>query len=143
MEKLTKTNPNLSLDERPDDQVRLLINTMRTIQAIGKLREPVGVQYLTPLLEHNETRIKGVTAIALGKIGSTEAVDALLKTYPKHPSYLKEDTKQSKDLRVLWIQALGRTRDQQATDFLTEIKDDPNTQIRQAAIKALKRTKET
>jgi HEAT repeat protein len=143
LERLTRVNFNLPLDERPDSEVQLLIDTMRTLQAIGKLREPVAVQCLTPLLEHNEIRIKGVTVVALGNIGSTEAVDALCKTYPKYPLFVKEDTKQSKDLRILWIQTLGRIHDQRAINLLTKIKADPNTQIGQAATKALKRTTET
>ncbi len=134
LEELEKPSPS-------PDSVDALVEAMRTVQEIGKLREPVGTQYLTPLLEYRNLRIRGVAVKALGKTGGREAVDALIKTYPKEPLYLQEDTKRSTDLRVLWIMALGRISDPRATSLLSETQNDPDAQIKQASIKALNKTR--
>jgi hypothetical protein len=119
-----------------------LIEVMRTVQDIGNLREPVGIRYLIPLLKHKEARIRGVTVIALSKMGGGKAVDALMETLPKEPLYTEEDIEHRRNLRRLWIRAFGIMHDPRAIDMLNSVQNDPDEVIRYEVEKALRRIRE-
>jgi hypothetical protein len=64
-------------DEKEDNLAPL-------IYAIGSIREPSSAPALFPFMEHNNPRVRSVTATALGNIGSENSINILRKALNDH-----------------------------------------------------------
>lgn len=86
------------------------------------------VNTLSELLSSNEDNVVSYAVRALGKIGTGNIINDLLRTIREHENI---------DLRVNAIKAIGNIKDIKAVPFLAELASGDNDTIREAAIAEL------
>jgi hypothetical protein len=59
------------------------------IQALGKIRNPMAVPILLPLLKDTSVEVRWATAIALGEIGDLKARELLVDALTDHDKYVR------------------------------------------------------
>jgi hypothetical protein len=84
----------------------------------------------------SDDQMQKAIVMALGRVGSAEAVQALARTARAATGFFGR--RRSIDVRVAAIQALGETGAPEAVSALRELTHDPEKQVRGAAIWAVK-----
>ncbi|MDX6633906.1 MAG: hypothetical protein QOF06_109 [Solirubrobacterales bacterium] len=129
----------------------------RLVKALGVREDSRAVETLSGLLRSDQSaEVRGVAALALGRIGDSSAVPALkgalsdpenrwwairslglvrdLSSVPWFIGYLRSTSAQTREAAA---DSLGNIGDRAATPALVEALDDPKASVRQAAAAAL------
>jgi cyclophilin family peptidyl-prolyl cis-trans isomerase/HEAT repeat protein len=72
----------------------------RAIEALGKIQDPSGLAYLTPLLDHEAPAIRAAAVFAIGQIGDTASAQTLLSRLSKESTL---------EASSALLEALGKT----------------------------------
>jgi len=110
--------------DAPNPMVRL-----RAVEVIGRIQDPSDVSRLLPLLKDRNTRVVDETFLALGQLGSEEAVPALVQVCASG----------SIDHKILASEALGKIGGEKAVETLSGLLHDFQSSVRGAAAMALAR----
>lgn len=101
----------------------------QAIRSMGESKMSLGTSELHEALYDPTPRVRREAAIALGRLRSLPAAQALLDHARAHPDLIEEET----------VEALGECGQPVAIPFLTESLQNPSSIIRRAAAKALGR----
>lgn len=104
---------------------------LRTVREIARQPDAAASDALIQvLLEDEDPVIRGTATIGLGRVGGTQAIEALISALADEES----------SVRTRVVQALGKIGDERAVGAIGEVlKDDPDPRIRRAAVRALGR----
>jgi HEAT repeat protein len=128
--KLQREGDVIHLIELLDDETTIGKVAIRAeaAYALGDLGDGRAVARLARLVtEDNRVDVRTMAVVAIGKIGSPEGVDCLLRAL--------EDSDTA--VRIRAAESLGKIGDDRATDVLTQLLDDSSTTMRATAAEAL------
>lgn len=129
---LTKITPKSvaalrAMRKGTDEQTR-----KNAIRSMGESQMSLASNEMETALVDPAPRIRREAALALGHLRSESAARALVKHITKHPELVEEET----------LEALGDCGQTLAAEVLTQYLNDPRSQLRRAAAKALGRLRD-
>ena len=126
--KLKDANAVNDLLEIANDESEVWAVRKASVEALGEIRDARAVDCLVNTLNDQYATVREASALALGKIGSNQAILPLLTTL---------DTSSLWALRVAAAHALGEIRDRRATAPLSNALKDRYAAVREIAAEAL------
>jgi HEAT repeat protein len=107
----------------PDSHVRVA-----AAEALSLLGHPQSANALLKLLEDQDHLVRATAIESLGRMGEVRILDYIAATLIHDPSW---------DVRKLSVEALGRIKDDRATELLWQGLRDPDHDVRQTAATSL------
>ncbi len=97
------------------------------IRSVGEQVMPLATNELADALMDPSPRIRREAAAALGRLGTPDAAEALVRLVKQNPELVEEET----------LEALGETRQPEAAQALIGFLRDPSAMLRRSAAKGL------